>query len=198
MGAGIYIPIALIAIIVPTLLAITRRRFKGVADGTVKLVDDEPVPFAGRLTSSALQALPSPPWRVVYEIGGDKLGDVEHVLIGPAGAYALTTSMEPLSSTAEAAGDATQAALAKIAADDLDRVLARCAMKSSRVVHVHWGAAADGDPTVAEPMEGVVAVDGRHLATWAAGLDATALTPTQVDLAWQTVLVAIGRPDPLA
>jgi len=32
----------------------------------------------------------------------------------------------------------------------------------------------------------------------AAGRDGPPLSPAQVDLAWQTVVTAIGRPDPLA
>ena len=50
---------------------------------------------AARLTSNALRALESPPWRVVYEIGHDRMDGVEHVLIGPAGIFAVVTSMDP-------------------------------------------------------------------------------------------------------
>ena len=68
-------------------------------------------------------------------------------------------------------------------------------MSSDRLVHVHWGAAA-GSEIAVDVMPGLVAVDGRQLATWADG-SRSRLTPAQVDLAWQTVTTAIGRPDPL-
>ena len=42
------------------------------------------------------------------------------------------------------------------------------------------------------------AVDGRQLQTWVETASDRNLTPAQVDLAWQTVVTAIGRPDPLA
>ena len=38
---------------------------------------------------------------------------------------------------------------------------------------------------------------GRALTDWTASLDQHTLTPAQVDLAWQTITTAIGRPDPL-
>jgi hypothetical protein len=44
----------------------------------------------------------------------------------------------------------------------------------------------------------MTAVNGRSLQEWADSLKQQALTPAQVDLAWQTVLTSIGRPDPLA
>jgi hypothetical protein len=50
-------------------------------------------------------------------------------------------------------------------------------------------------------MPGVTVVDGRRLGDWAEAAsvrrDGPPLTPAQVDLAWQTVVTAIGRPDPL-
>jgi hypothetical protein len=51
-------------------------------------------------------------------------------------------------------------------------------------------------------MPGASAVDGRHVRDWAdraaTERDGQPLSPAQVDLAWQTVVTAIGRPDPLA
>ena len=41
-------------------------------------------------------------------------------------------------------------------------------------------------------------LDGRAIGTWVDSLPDDALTPAQVDLAWQTVLTSIGRPHPLA
>ena len=68
---------------------------------------------------------------------------------------------------------------------------------SDRLVMVHWGVNDSAEIKV-DLMPGVTAVDGRSLAGWAATAGAEALTPAQVDLAWQTVVTSIGRPDPLA
>ena len=69
-------------------------------------------------------------------------------------------------------------------------------MSADRLVRVHWGAPAEGALTALDVMPGFTVVDGRALAEWAASLPQT-LTAAQVDLAWQTVTTAIGRPDPL-
>jgi hypothetical protein len=55
----------------------------------------------------------------------------------------------------------------------------------------------NGAGATVDVLPGLTAVDGRSLDAWASGRPAT-LTQAQVDLAWQTVLTAIGRPDPLA
>ena len=93
-------------------------------------------------------------------------------------------------------------AAAAIMRGALDDALRRCAMVSDRLVRVQWGATTAGAPVSVELMPGVTAVDGRCIADWAravtTGRDGPALSPAQVDLAWQTVLTAIGRPDPLA
>ena len=191
MGPGIVIPVVIVLVVVPLVFTWARRTFK---EGAGKPVDAVPPPSA-RLTSNALRDLPSPPWRVVYEVAADKLGGIEHVLVGPGGVYALQTSMDPL--PAAGGDDAHAIGRAAIARGPLDDALRRCAMSSDALVTIHWGVAggATGSPAV-EVVPGAVAVDGRRLASWVDGLP-TALTPAQVDLAWQTVVTGIGRPDPL-
>jgi hypothetical protein len=191
MGPGIIIPVAILVIVVPTVFTWARRNFK---EGAGKPVDLAPPPSA-RLTSNALRALPSPPWRVVYEIAADKLGGVEHVLIGPGGIYAMQTSMDPIPEPSP--GDAQAIGRAAVARGPLDDALRRCAMSSTALTTVHWGVKDGSASAAVEVYPGALAVDGRGLGAWAAGLTAT-MTPTQVDLAWQTVVTAIGRPDPLA
>lgn len=197
MGPGILIPVLLVAVGVPVAFLWARKRLK------------EPGPVAGelpsapaiRLTSKALRTLESPPWRVVYEIGQDRMDGVEHVLIGPAGIFAVVTSMDPVPH-AVAAPDPHAVAAAAIMRGGLDDALGRCAMTSDRLVTVHWGANESAAPLSIEVLPGVTAVDGRRLRDWAdaaaAGRDGPPLAPAQVDLAWQTVVTAIGRPDPLA
>jgi hypothetical protein len=123
------------------------------------------------------------------------------VVIGPAGVFALETSMDPLPKpTADA--DPQAVAAAAIMRGGLDDALRRCAMASDRLVRIHWGVNAAGTPVSVDLLPGVIAVDGRHIDEWAAaattGRDRPTLSPAQVDLAWQTVVTAIGRPDPLA
>lgn len=191
MTPGIVVPIILLLIVV----SVGFRWARGLKTGASAPVEAAPPPSA-RLTSNALRELPAPPWRVVYEIAADKLGGVEHVLIGPPGVYAMQTSMDPLPQPSEP--DPRAIGRAAIARGPLDDALRRCAMSSSALVTVHWGVDQQGTrgPSL-EVVPGHLAVDGRRIGPWTESLP-TALTPAQVDLAWQTVLTSIGRPDPLA
>ncbi len=92
MGPGIIIPVLLLAVVLPVGLVWARRRFK--EPGSV--AGELPSAPAMLLTSKALRTLESPPWRVVYEIAPDRMDGVEHVLIGPAGTFAVVTSMDPM------------------------------------------------------------------------------------------------------
>ena len=84
MGPGILIPVVIVLVVVPVVFWWARSRLQasGGADAA-----DGPDPSI-RLTSNALRSLPAPPWRVVYEVAADKLGGIEHVLIGPGGIFA--------------------------------------------------------------------------------------------------------------
>ena len=196
MGPGIIIPVLLVAVVVPLAFVWARRRFKE----QTSIGGERSTAPAIRLTSNALRGLESPPWRVVYEIAPDRMNGVEHVVVGPAGVYPIETSMDPLPAPI-ADADPHAVAAAAITRGGLDDALRRCAMVSDRLVRVHWGANPAGAPASVEVMPGVTAVDGRRIAEWAAsataGRDGPRLSPAQVDLAWQTVVTAIGRPDPL-
>jgi hypothetical protein len=194
VGLNIIIPVVLVAVVVPVAFGWARKTFKGEPGSKDAGVT------AARLTSSALRALPAPPWRVVYEIAPERLTGVEHVLIGPAGVFALTTTLDavpPPSAVGEAC-DMAAIARGAIARGGLDDALRRCAMSSTGLVTVHWGPTEPGTPPARSIVHGVTAVDGRRLTEWAADLPADVLSPARVDLAWQTVTTAIGRPDPLA
>ena len=197
MGPGIIIPVLIVAVVVPVVLVWARRQFK--QPGAV--ADELPAAPAARLTSNALRALESPPWRVVYEISHDRMGGVEHVLIGPAGIFAVVTSMDPMPRPI-AEPDPHSVAAAAIKRGGLDDALRRCAMTSDRLITIHWGANAVAAPVSVEVLPGAAAVDGRRVRDWAdgaaAGRDGAPLSPAQVDLVWQTVVTALGRPDPLA
>jgi len=192
MGPGIIIPLVVVLILVPVVFVWAKRTFK---DGTLEVDDALPAP-ATRLTSLSLRSLASPPWRVVYEIAHDKLGGIEHVLIGPAGVFALQTSMESLPAAPIDDPGPHAVARAAIVRGDLDDTLRRCAMTSDGLVTVYWGAATQAESASVALMPGVTGIDGRRLEEWAATV-AGGLSSAQVDLAWQTVTTAIGRPDPL-
>jgi hypothetical protein len=197
MGPGIIIPVLVVAVGVPVVLVWARRQFKQPG----AIADELSSAPAARLTSNALRTLESPPWRVVYEIGHDRMGGVEHVLIGPAGIFAVVTSMYPMPRPI-AEPDPHAIAAAAITRGGLDDALRRCATTSDRLITIYWGANEVTAPVGVEVLPGATAVDGRHVSDWAdtatAGRDGPPFPPAQVDLAWQTVVTAIGRPDPLA
>lgn len=192
MGPGIIIPVVLLVVVVPSAFMWAKRRLK---DGSS--IGDDVVAPGTRLTSAALRALPAPPWRVVPEIGEEKLGGIEHVVIGPAGVFAVQTSMSALPGGPHDDPAPGEIARAAIVRGPLDDVLRRCAMSSDRLLMVHWGPRVEGAVASVETMPGVTAADGRALDAWAAA-QPDRLTTAQVDLAWQTVTTAIGRPDPLS
>lgn len=192
MGLDIIIPVVLVAVLAPVAFVWAKRTFKD----SPGVVDDAVVAPSDRLTSNALRGLESPPWRVVYEVAPDKLNGVGHVLIGPAGVFALRTTMDPLPQHPTDSAEPREIAAAAIARGGLDDALRRCAMSSDLLVNVHWGPNEGADIAV-DLMPGVIAVDGRAISTWAAGRSTAPLTSSQVDLAWQTIVTSIGRPDPL-
>lgn len=194
MGLDIIIPVIVVAVLVPTAFIWAKKNLK---DGAALDISDDVVPPSDRLTSNALRELSSPPWHVVYEIAPDKLGGVGHVLIGPPGVFAMRTTMDSLPAEPIPEAAASAIAEAAITRGGVDDALRRCSMSSDQLVIVHWGINETGETDVGL-MPGVIGVDGRALATWAAKAGAEVLSPAQVDLAWQTIVTSIGRPDPLA
>jgi hypothetical protein len=197
MGPGIIIPVLVLSVVLPLALMLARRRFKAATAGGGASGPGIGTDPSVRLTSNALRAMTSPPWRVIHEIAPQRLGGIDHVVIGPAGVLPLVTSIDQLPRP-PFEHDPTAVAAAAVQRSELDDALRRCAMSSDRLVVVHWGAGGDSDDVWCEPVRGVTAVDGRALLTWLEQLDTTLLSPAQVDLAWATTLTAIGRPNPLA
>jgi hypothetical protein len=191
MSAGIIVPIVVIAVVVPAAFMGFRRYLASLSTATA-----ERPPSGARLTTNALHRLPQPPWRVVHEIAPTALGGINHVLIGPGGIFAVVTEVSPLPPV-PVGDDATQIIMeAAIGRGELDDALGRCAMQSSARVSVHWGRS-EPDEVWRELAPGAIGVVGQRLDDWLATLPDDVLSPTQVDLAWHTVVTAIGRPDPL-
>ncbi len=150
-----------------------------------------------RLTSERLQQLPSPPWRFVLEISEDRLGGVDHVIIGPSGVIAVNTLMFDRPASTETP-DPQQMANAAMMKAPVDELAARVGLSCDTLAKVYWGAPQPERPAVLESGFATVAVEGQRLADWLLTLPPGPLTPAQIDLAWQAILTGIGRPDPLA
>lgn len=150
-----------------------------------------------RLTSERLQQLPSPPWRFVLEIAEDRLGGVDHVIIGPSGVIAVSTLMFDRPTHA-ATPDPQQMANAAMMKAPVDELAARAGLSCDTLAKVYWGAPQPEYPAALDAGLAMVAVEGQRLADWLLTLPPGPLTPAQIDLAWQAILTGIGRPDPLA
>jgi len=197
---GIVIPLILLPLAVVGGFVWYRRSIDRMRPDDVK-------PVSGvRLTAETLHRLDSPPWRVVYEIGG-VLGGVDHVVIGPPGVIAITTIVadrpdpERLTASTGAAQLVAEAAVARGPVDELARPAGTSCQWSARVF---WGAPDPKRPASDEIAHGSHLVEGQRIADWLAQLSGpdrgavdAALTPSQVDLTWQAILMGIGRPDPL-
>ena len=173
------------------------------------LKPDETKPVSGtRLTAETLHRLDSPPWRIVYEIGG-ALGGVDHVVVGPPGVIVITTIVadrpkpEHLLATAGDAQLTAEAAIERGPADELVRPAGVTCRLSARVF---WGAPEADRPAFEEVAHGNHLVEGQRLMDWLTALDdgpledSTAEPPIaqqQIDHAWQAIVMGIGRPDPL-
>lgn len=193
IGPGIIIPIVAVVVVVAVGFIAFRRYLNSIKPDT-----ESTAPTGARLTAAALHRLPTPPWRIVYEIASDSLGGIDHVLIGPAGIFAITTSLSTMPTPSSEQPSAQTVAKGAIARGDLDDVLRRCAMESTGHVTIHWGRVDDTDAVVVDIAHGSIAVSGHRIDDWFDSLSTSGLSPAQADLAWQTVVTGIGRPDPLS
>jgi hypothetical protein len=197
VSVGIIVPLIILPILLVGAYVWYRR---SIAD----MQPDVAKPISGlRLTAEALHRAPAPPWRVVYEVGG-ALGDVDHVIIGPPGVVAITTVVADRPDPArlrDASSDAMLVSEAAIARGPLDELLRAAAASCDRWARVHWGTADPGRPAADDLVHGSVLVEGQRIDEWLAGMVAAAGAPLdagRIDAIWRTVVIGIGRPDPLA
>ena len=196
MNLGIIVPLVILPIALVGGYLWYRRSLAGMRPG-------EPQPGSGlRLTGEALHRLPSPPWRVVHEIGG-ALGGIDHVVVGPSGVTAITTVVadrpdpEKLRS---ARGDAQLVGDAAIERGPLDELLRPVGSSCSRSARVYWGAPDPRRPPADDLVHGSQLVEGQRLDAWLAAAVEQTTTPIdqqEIDLVWRTIAMGIGRPDPL-
>jgi hypothetical protein len=155
-----------------------------------------------RLTAEALHRAPAPPWRVVYEVGG-ALGDVDHVIVGPPGVVAITTVVGDRPDPAkllDASSDAILVSEAAIARGPLDELLRAVSASCDLWARVHWGTPDPARPAADDLVHGSALVEGQRIDAWLAELVANTAAPldaARIDAIWRTVVIGIGRPDPL-
>jgi hypothetical protein len=192
VSPGIVISLVVVAAVVIGAFALYKRYLRSLApDDRVRQVS------GARLTSERLHELPTPPWRIVYEIGEDRLGGVDHVVIGPSGIIAVATTMADRPAP-DATADAHLVAAAAMLRSGVDDLARRAGMPCDTLAKVFWGAPQPGRPAAFESMHATLAVEGQRLTEWLATLPPGPFNAAQVDLGWQAIVTGIGRPDPLA
>lgn len=197
MSVGILVPLIVLPILLVGAYVWYRRSIAGMRPDEARSVSGV------RLTAEALHRAPAPPWRVVYEIAG-ALGDVDHVIVGPAGVVAITTVVADRPDPAQlrdASGEAMLVSEAAIVRGPLDELLRAAAASCDRWARVHWGTPDPGRPAADDLVHGSVLVEGQRIDEWLAAMVADATEPLdapRIDAIWRTVVVGIGRPDPLS
>lgn len=195
MSPGILIPLVALPILLVVGYVWYRRSIAGMRPA-------DPKPVSGvRLTAEALHRAPAP-WRVVHEVGG-ALGDIDHVLVGPAGVVAVTTVVgdrpDP-TALLDARAEALLVCEAAVARGPLDELLRAADTSCNQWARVYWGAPDARRPAVEQLVHGSALVEGQRIGEW---LDALAtsteapLDPSRVELVWRTIVTGIGRPDPI-
>jgi hypothetical protein len=196
MGPGIVIALIALPILIAVVYVVYRRTMTNLEPG-------DPKPVSGvRLTAEALHRLDGGPWRVIYEIGG-ALGGVDHVLIGPPGVIALTTIVADRPDPARllaAAGNAQLVAEAAIERGPVDELARPSGLSCNVSARLFWGAPDSSRPPYEEIAVGNHLVEGQRVTEWLAALTEStehSISQEQIDLAWQAIVMGIGRPDPL-
>ena len=155
---------------------------------------------AEQWTAEGLRKITRRGWRLVNHVAL-KREDIDHVLLGPGGAYAVETKWS--SSWASSYGQdriADGIAQARENARDLTRWHG---FKSLGIVPepvlVLWGAGLSGwEPADRiRLMDGVAVVIGPALGDWTARLTTTELTADQVARGWSALEDHVGRRDPV-
>jgi hypothetical protein len=196
VDSGIIVPLVVLPIALVGVFVWYRR---SIAD----MRADQSTPVSGtRLTAEALHRAASPSWRVVYEIGG-ALGDVDHVVVGPAGVTAITTLVADRprpERLRDARNEAQLVGEAAITRGPLDELLRAVGCSCDRSAKVYWGAPDPRRPPADELVHGSLMIEGQRLGEWmtlAAGQARDPLEQDRIDTVWRAITVGIGRPDPL-
>lgn len=195
MELGIVIPLIILPIVIVAVFVWYRRSMAA-------LRPDGDKPISGvRLTAESLHRLESPPWRVVYEIGGT-LGGVDHVVIGAPGVIAISTAVADRPHPEELldqSGTPSLVSDAAVARGPVDELVRPAGVECRVTARVFWGSPAPGRPPADELVHGCQLVEGQRLGEWLVSMRPDdALLQPQIDRAWQAIVMGIGRPDPLS
>ena len=155
---------------------------------------------AEQWTADALRRLTRRGWRLVNHVAL-KREDIDHVLLGPGGAYTVETKWS--SSWSSSYGrDRIADGIAQARENARDLALWH-EFKSLGVAPepllVLWGGGLSGwapEEQIRE-LDGVTVVVGTSLADWTSGLTSDALTADQVARGWSALEDHMGRRDPL-
>jgi len=195
VSLGVIIPLVVLPIIIVGVLLWYRRSIAEMQPAEAK-------PVSGlRLTAEALHRVPSPPWRVIYEISG-ALGEIDHVIVGPTGVLAITTLVADRPEPAQlldARGEAKLISDAAITRGPLDELLRAAGASCDRSATVFWGSPNPRRPPADDVVHGSQLVEGQRIDEWlTTATDSTEspLDQPRIDEIWRTIVTGIGRPDP--
>jgi hypothetical protein len=188
---GILISLAVLAVVVVVGSVLYRRWKKDLTAPSGVDVDA----MAARLTGERLHRLGAP-WRVVYEVPADRLGGIDHVLVGPPGVIAFVSSMSARPQP-DGSPRAARTAAAAVTRRTVDELAARVGHICDLLVNVHWSTGDPKRPLADDVAHRLIAIDGQRLEEWIATMTDIQLVPAQIDLVWQAIVTGIGRSDPL-
>ena len=149
-------------------------------------------------TASELRKLRGKGWLVVNHVLLRRW-DIDHVLVGPGGAYAVETKWSAQTwrinpsdpDVRDAVDQARQNAHDLVIWSDFKR-----AVGEVRPLVVLWGEAHDDSPDISL-VDGVTVVRGRALDVWRDSLFGNRLTADQVDAAWVLLDSKVRQRDPI-
>lgn len=152
---------------------------------------------AEQWTASELRPLRKRGWRVVNHLALRKW-DIDHVLVGPGGAWAVETKWSAQPWKLDPEEDRVRAAVEQAQRNSTDlrrwQPFKSAAIRSVEPVVILWGATADeerpGAPTARRMDGALVLLSVEGCAQWRhrlLGADEHVLTQEQVDAAWQAM-----------
>lgn len=147
---------------------------------------------AEQWTASELRPLQRQGWRVVHHVSL-RAWDIDHVLLGPGGAFAVETKWSSNEWTIEPGDPWVAQAVRQVTGNARDlrlwSPLRKAGIREVQPVLILWGAGlrCAGAPAVPVVIDGVVVVPGPAAAVWRRALPDDILTAEQVDAGWRVL-----------
>ena len=139
-------------------------------------------------TASELRPLQRRGWKLInhFIARGGNWPDIDHVLLGPGGIFAIETKWSAASWNLTSPDGRVREAVARAKSSarhlELVHYVRSCGKPTVTPLVVLWGGT--GDPTIQHTVDGVTVLSGRQIKPWRTGLRGGALTPEQVDNLW--------------